>query len=293
MLKRVARPRVPPGLRAFPRQLRGALVATYEDGGLGCAKGAAYSALLSFFPLLATIATLLVHAKAYFVSQQISGFLSEILPPGTDDLVFYYFAVRGKQPFLIPLTGMLVSVWAASGVIISLMEGFRAAYRIPCGRSFLRQRMVALLLVLAAAIPVLAASVLILFGVRAERWLVHALGLLPTGAEFRGWVWVLGKATRYLIALGAIVLGATILYRYGPNRRQVWGRVWPGAVVATALWLGATSFFAWYVRHIANYNVVYGSVAAVILLLVWMYVLAVIAFIGCEFNAECEKARSS
>jgi membrane protein len=281
---------MPSKLRTFFRLLRGALVAAYQDGCLGTAKGAAYSALLSFFPLLATIATVLVHARADFVSRQISGFLDEILPPGTHRLVFQYFAVRGTQPFFIPLTGMLVSIWAASGVMVSLMEGFQAAYRIPAGRSFLRQRAVALLLVLSAAIPTLAASVLILFGERAQHWLLQALGLLPAGAELRGGVLVLGAMLRYAIALGAIVLGAAILYRYGPNRPQRWKRVWPGAVLATVLWLGATSLFAWYARHIANYNVVYGSAARVILLLVWMYVLAVVALTGCEFNAECEMA---
>jgi membrane protein len=277
-------------LRTFERLLRGALIATYRDGCLGTAKGAAYSALLCFFPLLTTIATLLVSARADFVSRQISKFLVEILPPGTEHLVFNYFAVRGRHPFLIPLTGMLVSVWAASGVSISLMEGFKAAYRIPNGRSFLNQRAIALMLVVSAAIPVLAASLLILFGVRAERQIVHILGLLPAGTEIRGWVSVVGVLMRYLIALAAIVLGAAILYRFGPNRPQRWKGVWPGAVLATVLWLGAILIFGWYVRNIANYNVIYGSVAAVILLLVWMYVLAAIALAGCEFNAECERA---
>jgi membrane protein len=272
--------------------LKGALLATFKDGCLGTAKSAAYSSLLAFFPLLATVATILVRARADFVSQQISTFLSEVLPPGTEDLVFYYFAVRGKQPFLIPLTGSLVSIWAASGVIVSLIEGFTAAYRIPTSRSFLRQRTVALLLVFSAAIPVLIASVMLLFGVRAQRTIVSWLGLLPSGAELRGWVLVLGSFLRYLIALGAIVFGTAILYRYGPNRPQQWKRVWPGAVLATVLWLGTTSLFGWYVRYIANYNVIYGSFATVIMLLVWMYVLAVIAFIGCEFNAEFERAEA-
>lgn len=270
--------------------LRSALLAAYRDGCMGTAKGVAYSALLSFFPLLATIATILVHVRADFVSRQISEFLSEILPPGTHHLVFQYFAVRGKQPFFIPVTGMLVSVWAASGAIVSLMEGFRAAYRIPAGRPFLPQRAVALLLVLSAAVPTLAASILILFGVSAERWLVQGVGLLPAGAELRGGVYVLGYLMRYFVALGAIGLGAAILYRFGPNRPQRWNRVWPGAVLATVLWLAATSLFGWYTRHIANYNIVYGSVARVILLLAWMYLLGVIALIGCEFNAQCEKA---
>ena len=263
------------------------MIATYSDGCLATAKGAAYSALLAFFPLLTTTATLLIRVKADFVSRQISGFLSEVLPPGTQDLVFYYFAVRGKHPLLVPVTGMLVTVWAASGVIVSLMEGFGAAYRITAARSFIRQRIVALLLVAGAAVPAAAASVLMLFGARAERWLARSLGLLPAGAEeLRGWVFILGIAARYALAIGAIAAGAAILYRFGPDRAQRWSGVWPGAVLATALWLATTWVFDWYVRHIANYNVVYGSLAAVMMLLIWMYVLAVIAFIGCEFNAQ-------
>ena len=292
VIRRVRQSRIRRLARVFLRMLNGALLATFRDGCLGTAKSAAYSSLLAFFPLLATIATLLLRARADFVSQQISTFLSEVLPPGTEDVVFYYFAVRGKQPFLIPLTGMLVSIWAASGAIVSLIEGFTAAYRIPTARSFLHQRTIALLLVFSAAIPVLAASVLLLFGMAAQRSIVSSLGLLPSGAELRGWVLVVGSLLRYLIALSAIVFGAAILYRYGPNRPQSWHRVLPGAVVATVLWLGATSLFGWYVRHIANYNVIYGSFATVILLLVWMYVLAVIAFIGCEFNAEYERAEA-
>jgi membrane protein len=66
--------------------------------------------------------------------------------------------------------------------------------------------------------------------------------------------------------------------------------VFPGAMLATFLWLLATAAFAWYVRHVANYNVLYGSVGAGLALLVWMYVLAVINLFGCEFNAARERA---
>ncbi len=280
---------VPPPFREFFGIFRSALVGTYEDGCIGTAKSAAYSALLSFFPLLATVATILVHARADFISQAIYNFLAEVLPPGTEDLVFDYFTIAGKQPFLLPVTGMLVSIWGASGLIVSLIEGFKTAYRIPTGRPFVRQRIVALLLVFSAAIPVLVASTLLLLGARVEQSAAYWLGLLPQGAEFRGWVPVMGSIARYLIALGAIILGTSILYYFGPNRPQRWSRVWPGAVLATVLWLGATLLFAWYVRNIAHYNVMYGSIATVILLLVWMYVLSLIAFVGCEFNAAYER----
>lgn len=269
--------------------LRRALYGAYRDGCLGIAKGAAYSALLSFFPLLATIATILVQARAEFVSNAIYDFLSEVLPPGTQDLVFDYFTIKGKRPVLLPVTAMVLSIWAASGAMVSLVEGFRNAYRIPAGRSFVPQRMVAILLIFSAVIPVVGASMLLVLGARVENWAVGAIGLVPAGQELRGWVSVIGAAVRYLIALAAIVLGASILFYFGPNRKQKWRLVFPGAVLTTLLWLGATSFFAWYVRNMAHYNVMYGSIAAVIALLVWMYVLAVIALIGCEFNAQFER----
>jgi membrane protein len=274
------------------RLLQRAVISAYRDNAFGNAKGAAYSALLAFFPLLATAATILIRTQAQFISDAVYNFLSEILPPGTQDLVFYYFAVRGKQPVFVPITGMAISVWAGSGVMVSLMQGFHIAYRVPSGRPFVRERLIAILLVFSAAIPVLFASALIFFGVRAEDWIVGWLGLAPQGETLRGWVLVLGKVLRYVISLAAIILGATILYYMGPNRPQSWRRVWPGAVLSTTLGLAATSIFTWYVRHIANYNVIYGGIATVILLLIWMYVLSVIAFIGCEFNAEMEKAET-
>ncbi len=273
------------------RLLGQALMGTYRDNALGFAKSAAYSALLAFFPLLATTATILVRVRAGFISTVIGGFLSGVLPPGTQELVFRYFATQGRRPVLLPITGMIVSVWAGSGVIVSLMQGFHAAYRVPSGRSFLRERVIAILLVFSAAIPALFASTMVLAGNHVEHWVVGWLGIVPAGEELRGWVSVVGGAVRYLISLTAIVLGTCILYKVAPNRPQSWGAVLPGAVIATALWLASTSGFAWYVRNLAHYNVLYGSIATVILLLVWMYVLAVIAYIGCEFNAALERAK--
>ncbi len=272
----------------LPRALR----ATYEDGCLGCAKGVAYSLLLAFFPLLATTATILVETRAGWVSHTISRFLSQALPPGTEDLAMRYFAVHGSQRVLLPVTAVLLSVWAASGAMVSLFEGFRAAYRIRAGRPIVRERVTAILLVFSAAVPLLAASLFVLIGSRAERTLVTWLGFIPRGFELTGWVSIAAVAVRYAIAFATIAVSATFLYYYGPNRKQRWRYVWPGAAAATLLWLGVASAFGWYVRNVADYRVIYGSIAAAVLLLVWMYVLAVIAFIGCELNAifECKHA---
>lgn len=277
-------------MRLFAHTFRAALIGTYRHGGIATSKSAAYSALLTFFPLLATATTILVQVRADFASRQISAFLSQVLPPHTRETVFRYFAERGSQPAVWPVTGILVSLWAASGFMVSLIEGFRAAYHIPTGRSFLRERAVAVMLVFLAAVPALLASVLVLFGGRAEQWAVHRLGLLPSGVDLQGGVRIIGVAIRWAIELAALASGTAILYYFGPNRRQRWNSVWPGALVSTMLWFAATMSFGWYVRHIGNYNVLYGSIATAILLLVWMYLLAIIALVGCEFNACYEKA---
>ena len=97
---------------------------------------------------------------------------------------------------------------------------------------------------------------------------------------------------RYVVAFGATVALTSILYYYGPYRRQRWSAVWRGAVLATVFWLVATQAFAWFVRHMASYNVMYGSIGTSIALLVWMYLMAAIAILGCEFNAEYERLSS-
>ncbi len=107
--------------------------------------------------------------------------------------------------------------------------------------------------------------------------------------QIQGWVALLGTLINYAVALATVSLVAALLYHFGPNRPKNWLAVWPGAMVATVLWLVVTSAFAWYVRNIADYNVLYGSIGAVIALLVWMYLLALVALIGCEFNAERER----
>lgn len=264
-------------------------IAAYRDNCFGIAKGAAYSGLLAFFPVLTTLTAVLVQANAMAVSRTISRVVYEVVPPGTEEIVMQIFVRRGSQPGYLLTLAVLLSVWAASGVVLSLMEGFRAAYAIPQGRPFLNQRGIAALLVFAAVFPMVAASVVIVAGNHAEQWVLQSIGVLERGEQLRGWVSWMSHLLRIAVTTGAIVLGATLLYCVGPNPPRRAANVLPGALLATGLWWIATLGFAWYARNIANYNVLYGSVGAVIALLVWMYLLSVIALLGCEYNAQRER----
>jgi membrane protein len=272
----------------FWSRLRAAFQLTYEDGCFGIAKGAAYSSLLAFFPVLTTVAAVLVQANADAVARTTARLLYDVIPPGTEDVVRALFTVKGRRPTTLLVGAVVLSIWASSGVMMSLMEGFRAVYRIPSGRSFLKERAVGMWLVLVAAIPMLGASALIVIGNRARRSFVYWLGLTRSD-DLRGWVALGGQIFSFAIALIAIVVVMALVYYVGPNRKQVFRRVFPGAVLATLLWLLSTLAVGWYLRDIANYNVLYGGVGAGLALLIWSYVLCVITLFGCAYNAAGER----
>jgi len=278
----------PGPLQSFWGLFRQTCIATYEDNCFGTAKGAAYSALLAFFPVLASLAAIFASINAAPVARVFSRLLFQVIPPGTEELVRSHFTAQGSRPMGLIVLAVVLSTFGASGVMMTLMEGFQAAYRLPSGRPFLKQRAVALLLVFIAEVPAVGSSALIVFGAHIERSMLGWVGLVP-GDEIRVSVVLLFGFLRYVAALGAIVLVTGLLYYVGPNRPIRLRSVWPGAFLATVLWLLATMGFALYVRNFANYNVLYGSIGAVIALLVWMYLLAVIALFGCEYNAVRER----
>ena len=144
-------------------------------------------------------------------------------------------------------------------------------------------------LVLLSAVPLFCASLLIIFGGQVERAVLAWVKVDPFLNPF-AWVWqAASRIARYLLSFLTTITVAASLYYFGPYRKQRLRYVWRGAILAAILWFFATLGFAWYVRHLARYNVMYGSIGAGIALLVWMYLIALVALIGCEFNATYER----
>ncbi len=272
--------------------LRRAFFNAWDDNCFAIAKGGAYSSMMAFFPVMTTLAAILVQANAEAVAHQISDLVFDVAPPGTEEVIQKLFQTRGSQPLWLLVVAIVLALWAASGVTTSLMEGFQAAYQLPQGRGPVAGRWIAMVLVVFAALPVIGACVLILFGQQVESAAVSWIGLLPEGGDLRLGVRILFASGRLILALAGLVLGTMLLYMIGPNTKVRLRDVWPGALVAAGLWMAATAGFAWYVRNIANYNVLYGSIAAAIALLGWMYLLNVIALVGCEYNVAWKQLRT-
>jgi membrane protein len=267
-----------------------AVLGAYAHGALAHAKGAAYSSLLSFFPVLTTTTAILVQVNAESVSRKITGALFKVAPPGVEELIRYEMTQRGARPLALPILAAVLALWAASGVMMSLMEGFQSTYERRSRRGMLHGRWVALWLVMVSIGPVVGASFLLIFGDWAETRVLQLIGVLDIGETVKGGVKFVSMLARYGLSISTIVVVTALLYLYGPDagrRRQIW----PGSFLATGMWLVITAAFAWYVRNIANYNVLYGSIGAVMALCVWMYLLALTAIVGCEYNAVLDRKR--
>jgi len=235
------------------------------------------------------MAVIFVQTGARYIQGTLYRFLSRVLPPGTEQVVLDQFRGQGKKPGALLVVAFMLSLWAASSVVKSLIDGFNAAYRVPRNRSMGGHIGMGLLLVIFAGIPLLGASSLILFGGAVERGILNLMRVDPLLNPLEGWLRLVAQVMRYVVAFSATSSLMAMLYYYGPNRPQRWKAVWPGAFLATVLWLLATLGFGWYVRNISNYNLLYGGVGTSIALLSWMYILALIALFGCEFNAETER----
>src|SRR5215469_18971046 len=186
--------------RTFAWLLRRSVVAAADDNCFSIAKGAAYSALLSFFPVLTSAATILVQTRAEYVSNLLERALSDIVPPGSESLVVQQFRIIGARPAAVLVVAGFISLWAASSVVKSLIEGFQAAYRVPRDRGFLANSGVAMALVLASAVPLIAASLLLLFGSTVDRLVLDFIKVDPLLNPVSGLWSFLSRIASYVVA---------------------------------------------------------------------------------------------
>jgi membrane protein len=264
----------------FLRLLRRAVWRAFEHDAFGLAKGAAYSSILTLFPALMLVASVLATRHRTDLLSEISYAISWILPPGASRPALAYFENTPYRPLSVLIPTSLLTLWAASGVMISWMEAFRNAYQLPKTWGLVKERLIAFLLVILAGIPLAFATFLVAFGNQIERWMMmnttHVLGpyILLTWMVLR---WTIGILSS--MALTALV------YHHAVPRTQPWHSVLPGAALTTAVWFPATMLFGWYVSHYAAYSLMYGSLATAIALLVWLYILSIIVMVGAELNA--------
>lgn len=262
-------------------RIRAALVHALEHDVANTAKAAAYSGMLMLFPALLVITTLVAQVEeGSRVLGGLRALFEQFLPPDTLNLLQSYVLTRPLRSTQLAVSAAVLTLFAGLGVMLSLMEGFRRAYRLPAEAwGFWDRRLRALLLVPIAMVPLSVATLVVMFGHQIELWMVE-----NAVHDLRPLVLFFWRLVRWTIALVTSITVLMALYHFGTRRREGWPWVAPGAIAGTLIWFPATLAFGWYVTRIGNYSRFYGSFGAGIATLVWLYLTSFSVLLGAELN---------
>src|SRR3984957_7627928 len=212
----------------FFRLLRLAFWRAFVHDAFATAKASAYSSILTFFPVLLIIGSSLASwRKGAPYLREISFALGSILPVG-DATTLGYLKGAAQHPVGLLTTTSLITLWTASGVMISWMDGFRRCYELPKTWGLVQERLIAFLLVVFALVPMTFATLLVAVGSKFETRLLPFLD-----PDFSIYVLLLWGAIRWLIATLTSIVVIALIYHNAVPRTQPWHTVMPGAMLAT------------------------------------------------------------
>jgi membrane protein len=252
------------------------------------------AAALAYYAFLAVPAALLVAVGVFSVVagpdtvesmvERLEGVVpSEVIELVRDSLTRATENQAGGLALIV--VGGLLALWTTTGALNALMRGLNRVYDRTETRSFLRQRLTALAMLVFLLLAFALSFGLLVLGPALTDWLGGALDL----ESVFGWIW--WSAEWPILLLGLLLAFAGILY-LGPNvAHPRWRFLTPGSVVAVVVWLAASGLFAFYVSRFGSYNKAWGSLAAVIIMLTWLWLSGLALLFGAEVNAEAERSR--
>lgn len=253
-----------------------------EDNVFGGAAELAYYFMLALFPMLIFLTSLVGFLPG--AQQAIFDALSKIVPGEAWNLVNQTLTdvVTNSNGGLLSF-GVLGTVWAASSGVSSVMGTLNTAYDAKEERSYVKMRLTALGLTVALALLVMGGAALMMFSHKLGDWLASALGL---GNFFA----IISTVAGYIVAIALLFIGIGLLYYFGPNVKQDWHWITPGAIFAVAGIIIGSLVFSVYLKLGPKYSATYGSLGAVIILMLWLYLVGLVLLIGGEINSEIEHA---
>ena len=273
--------------RSWWRALRRAVKEFIADDMLDWAAALTYYSVLSIFPGIIVL-TALVGLLGQSATDVLIDNIRQIAPEGAGDtLVNVIEQIQGSASFAGPVAiiGLLGAVWAASGYVGGFIRASNAIYEVDEGRPAWKTLPLRVFLTLVMVVLLGAIALGIALTGNIAKQVGDLVGLGSTGVL----VWNIAKWPVLAILLS---LAIALLYWASPNVRQL-GFRWltPGSLFAIAVWVLATLGFAFYVANFASYNKVYGSLAAVIVFLVWLWISNIAILVGAEFDAELTRER--
>ncbi|MFL6797547.1 MAG: YihY/virulence factor BrkB family protein [Xanthobacteraceae bacterium] len=262
------------------------LLRTYQeiqnDRLLALAAGVVFYSLVALVPAIAAgVSCYALFADAASIAKHLS-IAADVVPAGALELLsteITRIAAKsdGKLTFGF-VFGLAVALWSANAGMKAIFDALNIIYDEEEKRGLIRLNLVSLFFTACAiAAAGVAVGLVVVFPL-----LSAALGFTSLDYPFVGLL-------RWPVMFVATILALSVLYRYGPSRRQAkWRWMSVGSVVAAVAWLAVSSLFSWYLANFANYNATYGALGAVVGLMMWMWLSTIVVLVGAELNSEIE-----
>ncbi|MCY6355129.1 YihY/virulence factor BrkB family protein [Clostridium sp. ZS2-4] len=247
-----------------------------EDDILALGSQLAYSLLLSFFPFLIFLLTIIGFSSV--TSSDVLFSLKSILPKPAYELISTtIIEIFDSQKSDLLSFSLLVTIWISSNGFYAVIKGLNKAYDDDEKRPFWKVRVTSIICTFILVLMIIFSLVLLVLG--------NAIGMtLSTRLNLPGNFDILWKVLRYVITLVSMVFTFALIYMFTPTRNLVLKNVLPGAVFATIGWVVVSIGFAFYVDNFNNYSRIYGSIGAVIILMIWLFLSSIILLTGGEIN---------
>ncbi len=256
-----------------------------QDAVGAFAAQSAFFIILSFFPFIMLLLTLLQYLP--FSQEQLSHFTIGFLPDDIDRLVQSVInELYEKASGTVVSITAVVALWSAAKGVMALTKGFNAVYGIDETRGYLRLRLRAMLYTLAFVIILLVTLGVLVFGSSIYHWLIARM---PSRLDMALRI----ISMRSLAGFVLLSVFFLLMYLFLPNRRTRIRDELPGAVVSACGWLAFSYIYSYYIEHLGNFSYLYGSLTAVVLLILWLYFCMYILFFGAELNVFLKGWRSN
>ena len=253
------------------------IVKIRDDDIFALAAQLAYYLILSFFPFLIFLLTLVGFSN--LDSMEVLGALRAILPTSAFELIYnVIIEVIEKQNTGLLGASLLLVVWSASSAFRAVIKGINKAYGLNENRSFIKRAFIAIICTFALAFVIMLTLIMLVFG--------RLIGeLLASYLPFPSVVYKVWNFLRYVLVVFMMILIFASIYRYTPSKRLMWREVLPGAISCTGGWLIVSLGFSFYINNFSNYSKIYGGLGAVIILITWLYLTSIILIVGGEINS--------
>lgn len=247
------------------------------------ASALAYRALFSLFPFLLFLIAMLGMLELEEFFTWLREQVSLVLPPDALELINPIIDQMQHQKSGLLSVGILVALWSASIGVRSLMNAMNRAYGVEEGRPAWKLLLLSVLYTIGLAIILLMTAGLMILGPQVMEWLAEQVGLRDIVVTL--WTWL-----RWPVIVLLMMVVVAVLYYVTPDVEQEFRFITPGSVLAVIVWIAASLGFGLYVGNFGNYDATYGSIGAVIVLLLYFYISAAVLLFGAELNAVIEHA---